>query len=503
MSSYLYYYIPNTDRKYYKNSPKIKEILENEAKQIKPIIEKALEKKLNVQYWNKSRFGCIFADFPEGTFKKNGAGEKDLFDQITNKFFAVVFSRNLGDDYSYHESSPRGEILVINYPKFRNLVSLGRKKEIVKIFVDRSEKSESELNKALDEYRKSGKLHLLLKLEDVKLFVEKCTTQELEELKNIVPELRKLVDVFQVEPKNLSSVLDSIVQFSSNNQISPENFAKMVDVIMTNLSEKYDLNPGSFSKLIDMMGLLSKNYNIKTQPELEKLLDFVIVFLEKHEINDSINFEKILDIVTKLTPKYEIREPDDLKKILELCKMSDQVIRSNPTYFENILAKFKTLYENPKTLEKEVQDWIVQNPWLIDFKYWAYPIKDSPKKISKDDFLDLYMEKSHFKTKYVGLIEFKKPDKKSTKEGYRKNKTVITAEVGYALSQLIHYNERLQHEAYTVIENIVVMGRKTPESDSFIPVFNKYLHEIRVETYESLYEKASNVVKAFATLPNN
>lgn len=503
MNSYFYYYTPDSDRKYYKNSSKFKEILVDEVESLKPVIEKAIGKKLNVQYWNKSRFGCIFADFTEGKFKKNGAGELDLYNEIKNKFFAVVFSKDSEINYSYHKPSPRGEILVINYPKFRNLVSLGRKKEIVKIFVDRSEQSESELNKALDEYRKSEKLHLLLKFEDIKSFVEKCTPQELNELKKVVPELIKYVNIFQVEPKNLSSVLDSIVQFSKDNKISPENFAKMVDVIMTNISEKYDLNPSSFSKLVDMMGLLSKNYNINTQPELEKLLDFVIIFLEKHEIKNTTNFGKIFDIVTKLTPKYELKEPTDLKKILELCKMSDQVIESNPKYFKDILDKFKALYENPKTLEQEVHTWIAENPWIIDFKYWAYPIKISPKKISEDDFLDLYLEKSHFKTTYLGLIEFKRPDKKSTKGGYRKNKIVITAEVGHALSQLIHYNERLQHNSYTIIENIVVMGKKTPESDSFIPVFNKYLHNIRVETYESLHEKASNVVKAFSTLPNN
>ncbi len=204
----------------------------------------------------------------------------------------------------------------------------------------------------------------------------------------MVPEIRKFVDVFQIEPKNISSILDNIVQFSNNNQLSTENFSKMIDVIMNNLSERYgSLTPStSFSKLVDMMGLLSKNYNIKTQLELEKLLDFVIIFLEKHEIKDSINFERILNIVTQLTPQYTIKEPDDLKKILELCRMSDQVIRSNPTYFQDILDKFKKLYENPATLEKEVHDWIAENPWLIDFKYWAYPQKIPLKKFPRMTF---------------------------------------------------------------------------------------------------------------------
>ena len=111
--------------------------------------------------------------------------------------------------------------------------------------------------------------------------------------------------------------------------------------------------------------------------------------------------------------------------------------------------------------------------------------------------MDLYLEKKNFRTTYIALIEFKKPDEILTYENYRKNKPVIAPEVGKALSQLIHYKEKLKKKEYTIVDNFVVIGKKSKESDYFIEVFSKYLHDIEVTSYDALYEKALNVVNAF------
>lgn len=497
MSSYSYYYTSNPSLKYYKNSEKIAKANRKLAEPYKLEIEKAYGKSLIIQPWNKGRFGCVYTDFPEKKYKKNGKGEKILFDRIKENFFAIVFSDDEEIDYSKIITIDKGEIFVLNLPKFRNALTIGQTKEIVKIFVDRSEKSEEYFDSLLEEYRKSDKIHEKLTFDDFKKFLQSKSSAELAELQQLVPEFRKIEKDYKVSPDNLTAIVDGITQFSKSNRIDPVNFAKMVDVMMTNISEKYELKPESFSKLVDMMGIFSKEYNVKTVPELEKLLGFVIDFFEKHRIDKPTDFKKIMNMVLKLTPKYEITDPSDLKKILELCRMSDDLIKSNPTYFKRILDDFKKLIDDEKTLEKDVHKLIADNPWILDFKYWGYPIKESPKKITKDDLLDLYLEKPTFKTRNISLIEFKKPEKPLTFDDYRKNKPVISAEVGRALSQLIHYKEKLGAKEYHIVEGVVVIGKKTKETDYFIDVFSSYLHGIDITTFDDLYDKAMNVVNAF------
>jgi len=501
MDSFDYYYILNLEDKDYKNCEKIERKIRKLVGPHLSEVQDKLGRPLNIQYWNKRTFGCIFADFPPKKYKKGRSGEKALFDAIKKRFFAVIFSEKLGEEYSDKITISKGEVFVLNLPKFIKLVSLAKKEELVKIFVDRSEKIEKELDKLLEEQRKSGKIHEYLRIEDIKLFVEKTSPQQLDELKKSVPRFKQILTEYKITPENFNSIVNGIVQFSNENKITPENFSKMIDVVMKRLSDKYDLEPESFSKLIDMMGLLSKQYKIKTVPELEKLLDFVIEIFEKCEINRPTDFKRLMTIITKLTPKFEITDPEDLKKILELCRMSDDVIKSNPDYFQKRLAEFKKIIDNPKTLEKDVHKYISDNQWILDFKYWAYPTKKSPLQISKDDFLDLYLEKKNFKTTNAVLVEFKKPDIKLTIDDYRKNKPVIAPEVGKALSQLINYKEKLKKTPYMLIDNFVVLGKKTKESDFFIEVFSTYLHDIEITTYDTLYEKALNVVKAFKAHP--
>lgn len=497
MSSSVYYYKANTEDPSYKNREKIEQVIRELAKPYKTKVEQALGRSINIQYWSKRTFGCIFSDFKEGKYHKNGSGEKILFENLQNRFKVVVFSENLGEEYSDKKPIDDGEIFILNFPKFQKLVSIAKKEELVKIFVNRSEQKEIEFDNLLEEYRKSGKIYEYLKLEDIKTFVENNPPEKIEELKQAVPAFRQLVDFYDITPQNLTTIINGIIQFSKNNRISPENFSKITEILKTNLSDRYDLEPESFSKMVDMMGLLSKQYKIKTVEELEKLLDFVIDFFEKHEVTKPTDFQRIMNIVLKLTPKYEIKDPSDLKKILELCRMSDNIIKSNPTYFREQLKKFKGLIDDPGTLENDVHKAIAKDPWLLDFKYWAYPIIESPKKITADDILDLYLEKSNFKTKYAVLVEFKKPDEVLTLDNYRKNKPVIAPEVGKALSQLINYKEKLKHEPYTIVDSLVVIGKRTKESDFFIEVFSRYLHDVEIATYDGLYDKALNVVDAF------
>lgn len=501
MSSYPYYYTANPSLTYYKNSEEIARKNKELAGKHKTKIQNAYGKPLNIQTWNKARFGCIFADFPEKKYSKNGKGEKTLFEKLREKYFAVIFSDDESINYSKKILIDEGEVFVLNLPQFRKAITIGQTEEIVKIFVNRSEKSEEYFDALLDEYRKSDKIHEKLTIDDFKTFVQKKSPKEIEELKTIIPEFRKIEKEYKISPNNLTSIIDGIAHFSKSNSIDPESFAKMIDVVMTNISERYELKPESFSKLVDMMGILSKQYHVKTVPELEKLLDFVIDFFEEHEIDKPTDFKRIMNLVLKLTPKYEITEASDLKKILELCRMSDEVIKSNPTYFKKILNDFKKLIDDDKTLEKDVHTLIADNPWILDFKYWGYPIKQSPKQITPDDILDIYLEKPMFKTKNISLIEFKKPDKSLTYDDYRKNKPVIAAEVGKALSQLIHYKEKLGTEEYHIVEGIVVIGKKTKETDYFINVFSSYLHGIEITTFDDLYNKAMNVVNAFDSVP--
>ena len=90
------------------------------------------------------------------------------------------------------------------------------------------------------------------------------------------------------------------------------------------------------------------------------------------------------------------------------------------------------------------------------------------------------------------FLELKTPKKERATKEYR-GKPAITAEVGNAISQLINYMEE-EKSKNVIASGIVIVGRK---KDVFVQVFNQYLNQIKIKTYEDVLEDAEKRLKAF------
>lgn len=176
---------------------------------------------------------------------------------------------------------------------------------------------------------------------------------------------------------------------------------------------------------------------------------------------------------------------------MKLCKISDDVLKSNYKYFQEKIVEYKKLIDDNATSERQIQDFITEHRWLLDFKFWSYDEIENEKQIENIGRIDLYMAKKQFKFSNIAIVEFKKPDFKVTDARYRINKPVLTKGAVSALNQTMHYLENIKKQPYDIVEGWVIVGRKSEENDYFVEVFNKYLiKEITTMTFQDLYKKS-------------
>jgi len=201
------------------------------------------------------------------------------------------------------------------------------------------------------------------------------------------------------------------------------------------------------------------------------------------------------DEIEKIFQENQIKSPEDLEQRLRLSKISKKSIEYDNAYFESRLEKFKNKYENGVD-EREIQDDIFKDIWILDFKFMDYmKEKEHPTSIGN---IDIFLKKREWdeKTNKMCVVEFKNPKKRLTSEKDRKDKAAILSEVGRALSQTMHYIENLSTDPYTDVEGLVVVGRKINEIDEFLTTFNKYLHGIKVVSFDDLYKKQKTILTA-------
>ncbi len=278
-----------------------------------------------------------------------------------------------------------------------------------------------------------------------------------------------------------------------------------------------------------------RNFKYKTLSTGEKILIINIMRFRRFIETFSDKYKRIrLFLVKELTSEEEeiINDWIDLKhskkkeKYISADEMVENLPKNDPEkalqifasvtnyyqnqiifnidYFEKQLNSFEEKINNPKTLEKELRDFLQRDIWILDFKYQNINQFNCEKEIQidfsdgKKGFVDLWVSRFHTQRKKDIWIELKLAEdvKKKSVVKYR-NREAIGSEVGKAISQLIHYIDS-KKEKFSIQEGIVVIGREA--EDSFINKFNEYLHGIKIKSYCQLIEDCRNVIEVFKSL---
>lgn len=223
----------------------------------------------------------------------------------------------------------------------------------------------------------------------------------------------------------------------------------------------------------------------KLTSEQEEIIDNWIYSRLEPLPKKETSSEELVEAMSKESPKKIAQTTDRLGNALE-----KKVIEKIKTY-EAILNEFETKVNDPKVLELELRDLLHNNLWIIDFKYNEK--RFHPEKEFKTDAgnIDLIIFPNVLNQKREMILELKKPNKIEKK--YR-GKGAIWAEIGNALSQLIHYIEATSKPRQKA-EGILITGRENPSN--FISLFNQYLHGIEIKTYRELIEDCKAVISRF------
>lgn len=149
--------------------------------------------------------------------------------------------------------------------------------------------------------------------------------------------------------------------------------------------------------------------------------------------------------------------------------------------------------KDEKVLEKELQDFLHNNLWIIDFKYDKKRYKVETEFKTSIGNIDIILFPDDLNKRKEVIIELKRSNKNIILK-YRKNKPAIRSEVGKAISQTIHYIEN-HKKPYHIIEGILIIGREDPTN--FIKTFNEYLHGIQIITYSDLIRNCKEIIEVF------
>lgn len=220
-------------------------------------------------------------------------------------------------------------------------------------------------------------------------------------------------------------------------------------------------------------------------------------WLRSYEKFEEVKEEALItdiESIVKVLRKYKIESPSDLEKIITVSRASGEKISTAWKYFEPRLQEFKRLIDGDYP-EIELRKSLYENPWLIDFSFLMYRKKEG--RVTSVGDIDISFYKDDMGIEGVCVVELKKASKEIVSDKYRgKEKPVILAEVGKALSQTMHYIEDLKQKK-RIIKGIVIVGRRKEVKDWFIDQFNQYLHGIEVRTYDELYDRAKDIIEIF------
>lgn len=281
--------------------------------------------------------------------------------------------------------------------------------------------------------------------------------------------------------------------------LSKENLPTNFELFKIGENECITINISYFKKFREVITDPVKTaelflYDYKNEEYADFIKNWITGSGEVKEVPIPVNvigFEEI----EKIFHENKIKSSSDLEQRLRLSKISKDSIESEYVYFDSQLEKFKNKYETGVG-EREIQSDIFNDIWILDFKFMDYEKKkEYPTSIGK---IDIFLKKKEWdeKTNKICVVEFKDPKKRLTSEKDRKDKAVILSEVGRALSQTMHYIENLATDPYTDVEGLVVVGRKINEIDEFLTTFNKYLHGIKVVSFDDLYKKQKTILTA-------
>lgn len=498
----IYYYQPDpSDPDYPKqDQTDLRTKVKDEAKKFLPQIKELYpDLEIGLLWTQKNTFGWVFADFKK-TYKGRtiGRGEKDLFRMLREKYVCVVLSEKIPDPFSEISRIEEGEIFRLNFKTFREYLSIfGKTSDVVAAFLRGTIPTDIDLEVLRTRVEEGTAIDEKHKLEKFLEFIETYPEEKIDDLKLLIDRLPRLPRGLKLSSDQVSQLLTFIDSASEGKQLSAESFSKFLK--MASATENIEFSDEDAVRMIGMLDRFSKIYHIKSKEDLEKILGSVINFLEENELSEPSDFNRLLGSVEKISTYYKISGPDDFDKILELCRISDSVIKANYDYFQEKLAEFRKKIDDPSTTEKQIQDFVTEHRWLIDFKFWSYDIIEKEKELAQVGRIDLYMAKKQFKTVNIAVVEFKKPDLTVTDSRYRVHKPVLTKGVVSALNQTMHYIENLPTEPYDIVEGWVIAGRKNSENDYFVEIFDKYVHGIKTLTFDNLYDKAKGVVDAFSS----
>lgn len=492
----MYYYSPNKLDPDYSNLEKIQKRIKEKALPYLPKIQDLYPSlKINLLWTQKNTFGYVFADF-EKRYKGRtiGRGESYLFNQLRDKYVCIVLSDKIPDKYSEEENIDVGKILRINFLRFRNLLSMfGSTKDVVLSFLEEAFPSVGEFEELKERIEKGTAISDKDRLERLLQVVENYPEKNISDLNLLVDKLSFLPKKLKLSSTQISKLVKFVDDYSQRDDFKFDDFEKFNQIkLKTEFAEE------DATEMIGMLDRFSKNYRLKNRDDLEKVLNSTINLLEENDLTKPTDFKNFLGAVEKISSHYKITNMEDFEKIMELCKISEDILKSNYTYFQEKLAEYKVMIDDDITSERQIQDFITEHRWILDFKFWSYDKVENEKSIENIGRIDLYMAKKQFKFSNIAIVEFKKPDFTVTDERYRINKPVLTKGAVSALNQTMHYIENIKKESYDIVEGLVIVGRKSKESDYFVEVFNKYLtKEISTMTFQDLYKKAKEIVDAF------
>lgn len=207
-----------------------------------------------------------------------------------------------------------------------------------------------------------------------------------------------------------------------------------------------------------------------------------------------VEWKKIIDCL----PYEQIFSLEKLEDFSSILKNTSKGIIENHVFFDDQLKIFLRYIENDTT-EKQLQNFLLENLWLLNFKYFGY---DKPTKEEKTDVgnMDIFATKNSFGSNHVSIIELKRADKPLTTISDRGiKKPNLRSEVIRALSQAIHYIENTPREPYSTIEGFVIIGIRDEQSSKILDALNSRLHGIQVLTYDDLYNNTKMILDSFKT----
>jgi len=203
----------------------------------------------------------------------------------------------------------------------------------------------------------------------------------------------------------------------------------------------------------------------------------------------SMSQEDFLDYLSEMN----IDSIDKFSSFLERVNIIfENKISTNLPMYQEKLNEFKGKIKDESLHETKLSEFLHKNIWILDFKY----IRQHLSRLEKESAtpsgnIDVYVSQEGLGVTDDVVIELKVPGKKITTT--YSNKEVITAIVGRALSQAIHYMEEKKGKR-RINRGILILGR---EKKQIIKLLDDRLHNIEIYTYEELAENCQKVLDAF------